>query len=264
VNAGYGIQIVHVGARPVLRCNIAVAVVDVQVRRAGPSDVTTIERIVHEAFGKYVARNGRQPAPMGADNHAAVALSRVWVIEADGEIAGSWSTRCTTTIYCSHRRSRPRRAGARLLCAVAHPCRGRRAPGAQGRGYCALLLTRAEDDAPGTWAVGGEVAHQSGDDRESDVLPASWIYRDGTRSPGRIRLRLLAPKGCGVSTAAAGQFSLAVDTPVESVGKYPSGTSQLASTLVPCPQTARAWAGSGGGAGYSQIRCFTTVSAIFR
>jgi hypothetical protein len=56
VNAGYGIQIVHVGARPVLRCNIAVAVVDVQVRRAGPSDVTTIERIVHEAFGKYVAR----------------------------------------------------------------------------------------------------------------------------------------------------------------------------------------------------------------
>jgi hypothetical protein len=101
VNAGYGIQIVHVGARPVLRCNIAVAVVDVQVRRAGPSDVTTIERIVHEAFGKYVARNGRQPAPMGADNHAAVALSRVWVIEADGEIAGSWSTRCTTTIYCS-------------------------------------------------------------------------------------------------------------------------------------------------------------------
>ena len=138
------------------------------------------------------------------------------------------------------------------------------APGAQGHGYCALLLTRAEDDAPGTWAVGGEVAHQSGDDRESDVLPASWIYRDGTRSPGRIRLRLLAPKGCGVSTAAAGQFSLAVDTPVESVGKYPSGTSQLASTLVPRPQTARAWAGSGGGAGYSQIRCFTTVSAIFR
>src|SRR4029078_5405711 len=42
------------------------------------------------------------------------------------------------------------------------------APGAQGHGYCALLLTRAEDDAPGTWAVGGEVAHQSGDDRESD------------------------------------------------------------------------------------------------
>jgi hypothetical protein len=63
-------------------------VVDVQVRRAGPSDVAVIEHIVHAAFNIYVARIGRQPAPMSADYRAAVASSRVWVIDADGEVAG--------------------------------------------------------------------------------------------------------------------------------------------------------------------------------
>jgi hypothetical protein len=62
--------------------------VDVQVRRAGPSDVVVIEHIVDAAFGIYVARIGRQPAPMSADYRAAVASSRVWVIDADGEVAG--------------------------------------------------------------------------------------------------------------------------------------------------------------------------------
>jgi hypothetical protein len=244
VNAGYGIQIVHVGARPVLRCNIAVAVVDVQVRRAGPSDVTTIERIVHEAFGKYVARNGRQPAPMGADNHAAVALSRVWVIEADGEIAGSWSTRCTTTIYCSTpSQSPPARRGTVIVrCCSPVP---RTTPRELGLSEVRLLTNQAMTE-------------------NQTFYPRHGYIETARGRQGGYDCVFLRQKGCGVSTAAAGQFSLAVDTPVESVGKYPSGTSQLASTLVPCPQTARAWAGSGGGAGYSQIRCFTTVSAIFR
>jgi N-acetylglutamate synthase-like GNAT family acetyltransferase len=102
-------------------------VVDVQVRRAGPSDVAVIERIVHEAFDIYVARIGRQPAPMGADYHAAVATSRVWVIEADGEVAGV----VVNEVHNDHL----------LLDTVAV------APGAQGHGYGALLLARAEDDA---------------------------------------------------------------------------------------------------------------------
>lgn len=99
--------------------------VDVQVRRATPSDVAVIERIVHAAFDKYVARIGRQPAPMGADYRAAVASSRVWVIDADGEIAGV----LVNEVHDDHL----------LLDTVAI------APGAQGHG--ALLLTRAEDDA---------------------------------------------------------------------------------------------------------------------
>jgi hypothetical protein len=83
-----GGSIVDFSARSVPQCSTVGAVVDVQVRRAGPSDVAVIEQIVHAAFEIYVARIGRQPAPMGADYRAAVASSRAWVIEADGEVAG--------------------------------------------------------------------------------------------------------------------------------------------------------------------------------
>ncbi len=101
--------------------------VEVRVRRAGPSDVAAIERIVHAAFDVYVSRIGRQPAPMSADYAAAVVHSRVWVIDADGEIAGV----VVNEPHDDHL----------LLDTVAV------APGAQGHGYGALLLARAEDDA---------------------------------------------------------------------------------------------------------------------
>lgn len=102
-------------------------VADVQVRRADSSDVGAIERIVHAAFDIYVARIGRPPAPMTADYRAAVASSLVWVIEADGEVAGVVVNR----VHDDHL----------LLDTVAV------APNAQGHGYGALLLARAEDDA---------------------------------------------------------------------------------------------------------------------
>ena len=100
---------------------------DVQLRRAIPSDVAAVERIVRAAFDMYVARIGRQPAPMQADYRAAVASSRVWVIDADGEIAGV----IVNEVHDDHL----------LIDTVAV------APGAQGHGYGALLLARAEDDA---------------------------------------------------------------------------------------------------------------------
>jgi N-acetylglutamate synthase-like GNAT family acetyltransferase len=98
-----------------------------QIRRAGQADVAAIERIVHAAFDKYVARIGRPPAPMGADYGVAVASSRVWVIEADGEIAGV----VVNEVHDDHL----------LLDTIAV------APGAQGHGYGAILLARAEEDA---------------------------------------------------------------------------------------------------------------------
>jgi N-acetylglutamate synthase-like GNAT family acetyltransferase len=102
-------------------------VVDAKLRRAGSSDVAAIGRIVHAAFEMYVARIGRQPAPMSVDYGAAVARSRVWVIEAGGEIAGV----VVNEVHDDHL----------LLDTVAV------APGAQGHGYGAMLLARAEDDA---------------------------------------------------------------------------------------------------------------------
>jgi len=102
-------------------------VVDIHLRRADPSDVETIEHIVRAAFDMYVARIGRQPAPMTADYHAAVAGSLVWVLEVDGEPAGI----VVNEVHDDHL----------LLDTVAV------APGVQGHGYGALLLARAEDDA---------------------------------------------------------------------------------------------------------------------
>jgi N-acetylglutamate synthase-like GNAT family acetyltransferase len=100
---------------------------DIPVRRAEPSDVPAIERLVHDAFGKYVARIGRPPAPMLADYTAAVATSRVWVIEVDGRIVGA----AVNEVHDDHL----------LLDTIAV------APGTQGRGYGARLLARAEEDA---------------------------------------------------------------------------------------------------------------------
>jgi N-acetylglutamate synthase-like GNAT family acetyltransferase len=64
---------------------------------------------------------------MAADYRAAVASRRVWVIEADGEVAGV----VVNHVHDDHL----------LLDTVAV------APSAQGHGYGALLLARAEDDA---------------------------------------------------------------------------------------------------------------------
>lgn len=89
--------------------------------------MAAIERIVHAAFDMYVARIGRQPAPMAADYGAAIASSRVWVIDADDEVAGV----VVNQVQADHL----------LLDTVAV------APSAQGHGYGALLLARAEDDA---------------------------------------------------------------------------------------------------------------------
>lgn len=99
------------------------------IRRAEPSDVPAIERLVRDAFAMYVPRIGREPAPMGADYAAVVSNSRVWVLEADGRIVGV----LVNEVHDDHL----------LLDTVAV------APGTQGRGYGARLLERAEEDARG-------------------------------------------------------------------------------------------------------------------
>ena len=108
-------------------CNSVISVGEIRVRRAVPSDVAAIERIVHSAFDMYDVRIGRKPAPMDADYRAVVASSRVWVLEADGEIAGV----VVNEEHDDHL----------LLDTVAV------ASGAQGHGYGALLIARAEKDA---------------------------------------------------------------------------------------------------------------------
>lgn len=97
------------------------------LRRATAADAAAIGRLVETAYEKYIARIGRRPAPMDADYPALIGDANVWVIESDDSILGSM----VTCVMDDHL----------FLETIAV------APDAQGHGYGALLLRRAEDDA---------------------------------------------------------------------------------------------------------------------
>ena len=97
------------------------------LRRATAADAAAIAQLVEDAYEKYVARIGRRPAPMDADHAALIDSANVWVLTCGEQLVGSMVT-CVLDDHV-------------LLESIAV------APEAQGRGYGALLLRRAEDDA---------------------------------------------------------------------------------------------------------------------
>ena len=64
------------------------AIDEAHIREARPSDVPVIRQIVDEAYGPYIARIGKPPAPMLDDYAARVSQGVVWVIEERSAIAG--------------------------------------------------------------------------------------------------------------------------------------------------------------------------------
>jgi len=58
----------------------------VRPARAGEGDA--VRQVVRAAFATYVARMGREPAPMGVDHARAIAAGKVWVAEEDGRLTG--------------------------------------------------------------------------------------------------------------------------------------------------------------------------------
>ena len=58
------------------------------IRHARADDAAPIAVLAHAAYAKYIARIGREPAPMRADFAAAIAVGRVVVIETAGVVAG--------------------------------------------------------------------------------------------------------------------------------------------------------------------------------
>jgi len=58
------------------------------IRHAEPADRTVIERIVRDAYLRYVARLGRAPAPMNDDYQARIAEGVVRVLTIRDEVAG--------------------------------------------------------------------------------------------------------------------------------------------------------------------------------
>ena len=100
---------------------------DALPRRATRDDIDDIRRLVADAFGKYVDRIGKPPAPMTADYAELLDTSRVWVIEQGGGVVGTLVTQAQSDHL--------------LLDVIAV------APSAQGGGHGRALLERADQDA---------------------------------------------------------------------------------------------------------------------
>lgn len=61
----------------------------VMIRLATPCDIEAIRTLSESAYGRYVARIGRRPAPMDADHGAMIAAGQVWVAcDAEGAVTG--------------------------------------------------------------------------------------------------------------------------------------------------------------------------------
>jgi ribosomal protein S18 acetylase RimI-like enzyme len=60
----------------------------VRIRQAERADVPAIAGVVEAAYGHYVARIGRAPAPMTADYGALVEAGDVWVGTSNDELVG--------------------------------------------------------------------------------------------------------------------------------------------------------------------------------
>ena len=97
---------------------------DLELRPADAEDVRGVRRLVRDAYGLYVQRIGREPAPMTADYEALVAAREVTVAVEDGTIVGVLVLR--------------EQPGSLLVENVAV------APAAQGRGIGRALLAHAE------------------------------------------------------------------------------------------------------------------------
>jgi len=101
--------------------------VDALLRRATVADLAAIEQVVDTAYQKYVARIGRRPAPMDADYAAMLGTANVWVLSSPAGLHGTLVTHAM---------------GDHLFVETVAV-----APNAQRRGYGAMLLARADEDA---------------------------------------------------------------------------------------------------------------------
>jgi ribosomal protein S18 acetylase RimI-like enzyme len=58
------------------------------IRRASAGDAAAAAEITSAAYGVYVGRIGREPAPMGADVDALIAAGEVWVAAGPDRVVG--------------------------------------------------------------------------------------------------------------------------------------------------------------------------------
>jgi N-acetylglutamate synthase-like GNAT family acetyltransferase len=98
------------------------------IRPAHAADLDAVSQLVHEAYGHYTARLGKQPGPMLDDYARRIADAEVWVLEDEGALAGILVLE-------------EAEGGALLLDNIAI------APNAQGKGHGRTLVAFAEAEA---------------------------------------------------------------------------------------------------------------------
>jgi N-acetylglutamate synthase-like GNAT family acetyltransferase len=98
------------------------------IRPAHAADLDAVSQLVHEAYGHYTARLGKQPGPMLDDYARRIADAEVWVLEDEGALAGILVLEEVE-------------GGALLLDNIAI------APNAQGKGHGRTLVAFAEAEA---------------------------------------------------------------------------------------------------------------------
>ena len=59
-----------------------------QIVPAVPGDARAVAACVRAAYGRYIERIGREPAPMTADYDALIAAGEVWVIREGEGVSG--------------------------------------------------------------------------------------------------------------------------------------------------------------------------------
>lgn len=107
----------------------------ISIRPAGADDAVTAAACTTAAYGKYVARLGRQPKPMTMDYRQAIAERQVWVMEA--------RSNCVGVLVLMPQ------ADHMLIYSVAVD------PGHQGRGHGRQLMDLAESETKrqGLWQL---------------------------------------------------------------------------------------------------------------
>jgi GNAT superfamily N-acetyltransferase len=98
------------------------------IRPVHAADLDAVSQLVHEAYGHYTARLGKQPGPMLDDYARRIADAEVWVLEDEGALAGILVLE-------------EAEGGALLLDNIAI------APNAQGKGHGRTLVAFAEAEA---------------------------------------------------------------------------------------------------------------------
>ncbi|MDJ0946764.1 MAG: GNAT family N-acetyltransferase [Kiloniellales bacterium] len=97
------------------------------IRKAVPGDLDRVKDCARQAYGLYVPRMGKEPAPMVADFEAQIETGTLYVVELEGEVAGF------IVLY-------PRRDHLHVENVAVFPA-------GQGKGLGKALMRFAEDEA---------------------------------------------------------------------------------------------------------------------